>query len=124
MTPNLPILIAMGRGKLADNSDTPGDVAALERRYDGPIRERLRQIARLGSETRLLAAEADGQRDFFSALIRSQIEAIRRARRGGGPIPARLLDDLKLYRRQEYWWRREAERLRALIVTPSAADVP
>jgi hypothetical protein len=111
-------------GKLADSNDVLSAMAALERRYDGPIPEPLRQIARDGSTDRRLLIEADGQTDFFTSLIRDQIEAIRRARRGG-PIPGRLLDDLKLYRRHEFWWRREAQRLRAAIVaTPSAADVP
>jgi hypothetical protein len=105
---------------MADSWDT---LAALERRYDGPIPEPLRQVARLGSVERALSIEAEGQTDFFAALIRSQIEAIRSARRAGS-IPPRLLADLKLYRRQEFWWRSQAQRLRAIVATPSAADAP
>ncbi len=95
-------------------------MSALERRYDGPIPPR--HSAFHGTPEARLYAEAVGQADFFAALIRSQIEAIRRAR-SNGPIPARLLDDLKLYRRQECWWRRETRRLQ-VVLRRSADDAP
>ena len=97
-------------------------IATLERRYDGPIPEPLRQFALHGIPEARLHAEALGQANVFAALIRSQIEAIRRAR-GDGPLPMRLLDDLKLYRREEYWWRRETQRLQA-VLRRSADDAP
>ncbi len=96
-------------------------LAELERRYDGPIPEPLRRNFRVFAESRLLI-DARGQADLFGALIRSQIEAIRRARRAG-IVPGRLLADLKLYRRQEFCWRQEARRLDAAIM-PTADDAP
>ena len=102
----------------ADSTDA---MAALEWRFDGPIPEPLRKIALCGSPGRRLLIEAEGQADFFAAMIRDQIEAIRRARRDG-PVQGRLLADLKLYRRQEYRWRREVDRLRAAIAATRSAD--
>jgi hypothetical protein len=109
--------------ELADSPDSLSVMAALERRYDGPVPEPLRQVARVGSADRRLLFDAEGQSDFFAALIRGQIEAIRRARRDGA-IPARLFADLKLYRRQELWWRGEVQRLRAAVATRLAGDAP
>ena len=96
-------------------------LAALEARYDGPIPEPLRRT--VGASAPRTLAEAEGQARFFAALVRWQIDAIRRTRRAGGAVPERLFADLTLYRRQQCWWRREAKRCRA-GVTPSAADVP
>jgi hypothetical protein len=90
-------------------------LAELERRFDGPIPEPLRRIAALGSAERVLLLEAEGQAMFFRALIRDQIEAIRRHRKGRGGVPESLLRDLALYRRQELFWRREAARLQAIV---------
>lgn len=98
-------------------------LAALERVYDGTIPEIRRRGARYDRVERLLLLEARGQADLFAALIRDQIEAIRRARRDG-PIPSMLLADLALYRRQENRWRRERQRLETILVMPSAGDVP
>jgi hypothetical protein len=89
-----------------------GALAELERRYDGPIPEPWRSIARLGSPERVLFAEADGQTRFFTMMIRNQIEALRKS---GGVVaaPPHLLSDLALYRRERHFWRREAARWRA-----------
>jgi hypothetical protein len=106
---------------MVDIADALAAFETLERRYDGPIPEPLRRAARFGSAQRRLLAEAEGQARFFAALVADQIESIRGARRLG-TVPPRLFADLKLYRRQELWWRREAWRLAA--VTPSAGDVP
>jgi hypothetical protein len=88
-------------------------LAALERRYDGPIPEPLRQLAYFGSITGQRLAEADGQRDFFTRLVRDQLKALRRARRAGAES-AGLAHDLAFYRRRRQWWRREAARLRSI----------
>jgi hypothetical protein len=108
---------------LAAATDLPDAMAALEWRYDGPIPEPLRKIARYGSADRRLLLEAEGQADLFAALTRDQIAAIRRAR-SDGPIPSRLLADLKLYRGQECWWRREADRLRDALARRLGAGAP
>jgi hypothetical protein len=88
-------------------------LSMLERRYDGPFPAPLKRIALLGSAERWLQAEAAGQAEFFTALIRGQLEAIRRLRHGGA-VPAALYADLALYRRRRQWWRREAVRLSAV----------
>jgi hypothetical protein len=106
---------------MADIARGLAALEVLERRYDGPIPEPLRQEAWFGSAGRRLLVEAEGQARFFTALVADQIEAIRRARQTG-TVPPRLFADLKLYRRRELWWRREAWRLAA--VTPSAGDAP
>lgn len=110
-------------GALAQGNDVLTALAELERFYDGPIPESLRNGAQYDNFSRHLLIEARAQTDLFAALIRDQIEAIRRARRDG-PIPSMLLSDLALYRRQEMLWRREAQRLDAILVTPSADDAP
>jgi hypothetical protein len=84
-------------------------LAELERRYDGPIPEPLRNAARLGSAEQVLTVEALGQADFFATLLRNQIQAIRRARAGGTARP-NLWADLALYRRRRRFRRAEAAR--------------
>jgi hypothetical protein len=82
-------------------------LTALERRFDGPIPETLRLIARLGSAAALRRLQAEGQAEFFSSLARSQLRAIRRGREAGRLAPG-LLSDLALYRRERRRWRRVA----------------
>ncbi|HEX4113731.1 MAG TPA: hypothetical protein VH020_14455 [Stellaceae bacterium] len=101
---------------MAEVDPALGALAALEQRYDGPIPEPLKRIAIHGSAARRSFIEAASQAQFFSAMIRGQLEAIRRSRHGGA-IPAGLYADLALYRRRRHWWRRETARL-------SAADAP
>jgi hypothetical protein len=91
-------------------------LAALERRYDGPLPQPVKLIAIHGSAARWSLIEAASEAEFFSALIRGQLRAVRLLRRRG-PVPAALYADLRLYRRRRQWWRREIARL-------SAADAP
>ena len=79
--------------------------AALELRYDGPLPEPIRRIAEHGSAAHWRLVEATGQGGLFAALIRDQMEAIRRCR-GAGSIPPHLMADLALYRRRWQWWSR------------------
>ncbi|MGH6982317.1 MAG: hypothetical protein ACREFC_14025 [Stellaceae bacterium] len=95
----------------------------LEQAYDGPLPEPLLRGSQYAAIEQRLLLEARAQTELFAALIRGQIEAIRRAR-GDGPIPSMLIDDLALYRRQEFWWRREKERIEAILAMPLADDVP
>jgi len=108
---------------MSSQTDVLGALAALERLYDGSIPEALRRAAPYERLEQMLLLEARGQTDLFAALIRNQIEAIRRAR-PDGPIPSMLLSDLALYRRQEIRWRREKERIEAILAMPSGGDVP
>lgn len=84
-------------------ADVLDALAEVERRYDGPIPETLRQLVHSSAERRLLI-ETQGQADLFAALVWDQAEAIRPARRTGA-IPDHLLADLKLCRQHEFWWR-------------------
>lgn len=89
-------------------------MAVLERRYNGPIPEPAKRAVVYGTLTRWLLIEAVAQAEFFSALVRGQLWAIRQT---NGAVPANLYIDLALYRRCRYRWRREIIRL-------SAADAP
>jgi hypothetical protein len=95
-------------------SDPVAALDWLERRYDGPISETSRRIARCGSETRLRLIEAAGQAEFFRHLARGQIDIIRRRRRDGS-FYAALADDLALYRREARRWAKRARELRARL---------
>ncbi|HXQ51133.1 MAG TPA: hypothetical protein VN802_08580 [Stellaceae bacterium] len=85
-------------------------LAELERRYDGPIPEPLRLVARLGSPSAARRLHAEAKAAFFAALAKGQIRAIRR-RRGAGSLYPALFDDLALYRRERRHWRRAARLL-------------
>jgi len=96
---------------------------ALERRYDGPIDQEARHIARCGSESALRLIEAAGQADFFRRLARGQVAIIRQRRRDGSFYPA-LIEDLALYRREGRRWANRARGLRGqagLPLTPPSA---
>jgi hypothetical protein len=101
---------------MAEAAQALGALAALERRYDGPIPEPVKRIAIHGSAARWSSIEAVSQAEFFSAMIRGQLDAIRRFQRHG-TVPAHLYADLALYRRHRQRWRREVARR-------SAAGVP
>jgi hypothetical protein len=85
-------------------------LAALERRFDGPIPEPLRLMALHGSARAVLLRRARRQEAFFAALIPSQKRAIALRRQDGSFYPA-LLADLALYRRQKRRWAAIARRL-------------
>jgi hypothetical protein len=108
---------------LPDRFDHLAALDVLERRFDGPIPEEARRIARCGSGTRLRFFEAVGQADFFRRMARGQLDIIRRRRMGGSFYPA-LVEDLALYRREARRWARLARALRAelsLPLTPPSA---
>ena len=101
----------------------------LERRFNGPIPEPLRRVARLGSAEMVDLLEAEGQSAFFGGLFKGQIAIIRQRRANGSFYPA-LLADLLFYRDHWRYWRNRLRRLRnqpdfALIPTlVSHAEVP
>lgn len=110
-TPNayIPPEALPGRCGLPDSTEPLAALATLERRYDGPIPEPLRQAARLGGAAALRRLEAVGQAAFFKAMVLGQLRAIRRRRADGSFYPA-LVADLALYRREWRRWRRLAAR--------------
>lgn len=81
----------------------------LERRFDGPIPEAERSFARFGSVTAMRRLQTTAETAFFAALVRRQINAIRRRRATGSVVPSRLIEDLDRYRRQHRAWRRLAD---------------
>jgi hypothetical protein len=87
-------------------------LSALERRFDGPVPECLREATLLGlALPARLRAEA--QVSFFSSLIHGQI-AIIRQRRGDGTFYPELISDLGFYRDRRRIWREELLRLRRI----------
>ena len=100
---------------MAESCDPLAALAALERRYDGPIPTAERRQARLGAAAEIIAAE--GQAAFFKSMVLGQLAIIRRRRADGTAYPG-LLDDLALYRRGWRRWRRLAEALRAVDDAP------
>jgi hypothetical protein len=95
-------------------ADPLAALAELERRYDGPIPEPLRRIARHGSGHVVRRLHAAGQAAFFTAMARGQIRAIRLRRRDGSFYPA-MLEDLGLYRDERRRWRQRAALVARLI---------
>lgn len=79
-------------------------LAALERRYDGPIPEPERLAAELGAPALALLLAAGNAR-FFRCMVRQQVATIRRRRAEGSFYPA-LIDDLLLYRACWRIWHR------------------
>jgi hypothetical protein len=86
-------------------------LAALERRYDGPVPEPELLLARFGSAAAVARLEAAGNTAFYRRLLRQQIALIRRRRADGTFYPA-LLADLRFYRERWRHWRRALHRLR------------
>jgi hypothetical protein len=85
----------------------------LERRFDGPIPEPLRQATLLGHSLLPLRLLAKAQVCFFATLVRGQIAAIRQRRRDGS-FYEQLVADLAFYRGRRRVWRRELRRLHRL----------
>lgn len=96
-------------------------LAALERRYDGPIPEPLLRAARLGSPALAALLLAEGQARFFKGMAQGQRAIIRRRRADGSLYPG-LFADLAFYCRRWRAWRRRARRLRAALA--SAVEPP
>jgi hypothetical protein len=90
---------------IARTHDPLRALAALERRYDGAIPERTRQIALAGSAEAAIARRAAGEAGFFADLARAQLRAIQMRRTEGSLSPS-LRADLALYRRERSRWRR------------------
>lgn len=92
--------------------DTLARLAELERRYDGPIPDALRQAAHLGSAEAVERLFAAGEAAFYRSMVSRQLALIRRRRLEGSFYPA-LLDDLRLYRKSWRQWRRRCRELGA-----------
>ena len=86
-------------------------LSALERRFDGPIPEHLRQATLRGEWVLPPLLLAEAQVCFFASLIHGQIATIRRRRKDGTFYPD-LVSDLRLYHGRRRIWRRELTRLR------------
>jgi hypothetical protein len=91
--------------------DALARLAELERQYDGPIPEALRQVAQLGSAEAVEHLFATGEAAFYRSAVIQQIAIIRRRRLDNSSYPA-LLDDLALYRSQWRAWHRRCCELR------------
>lgn len=89
-------------------------LAELERRFNGPVPEPLRQAAQLGSTELCRLRQAEAQAAFLKALLRGQIRLIRQRRAEHSAYPS-LLDDLRLYRRRWRHWHRRAAALQAAM---------
>jgi hypothetical protein len=79
-------------------------LSELERRYNGPVPEPLRQAAQLGSAELSRLRHAEAEAAFLKTHLRDQIQLIRRRRAAGSFHPS-LLADLRLYRRRWRHWR-------------------
>jgi hypothetical protein len=100
--------------------DTLGALGELERRFDGPIPEPLRQAAQLGSPELCRLRQAEAEAAFLKALLLDQLRLIRTRRMDGSFHPA-LLADLRLYRRRWRHWRRRAALRQAALAARSVA---
>ena len=98
--------------------DTLAAIAALERRYNGPVPEGLLLAARFGSAQSAELLLAEGQAAFFKTMVLAQIRIIRERRSDGSFYPA-LLADLALYRRCWRRRQRQCRALRAALASPS-----
>jgi hypothetical protein len=96
-------------------------LSALERRFDGPIPEPLRQATLLGHSLLPLRLLAEAQVCFFSSLVRGQIATIRQRRRDGS-FYEHLVADLAFYRQRRRLWRRELARLQGLAEPAKITD--
>lgn len=85
--------------------DTLARLAELERCYDGPVPDRLREAAHLGSAEAVERLFAAGEAAFYRSLVSKQLALIRRRRADGSFYPA-LLADLRLYREAWRAWHR------------------
>jgi hypothetical protein len=95
-------------------------LGSLERRYDGPIPENLRLVARQGSATIVRRLHADAQARFFAGMVKRQAQAIRQ-RRADASFYAAMIADLAYYRRERRRWRETA---RLLVVQIDAENPP
>lgn len=86
----------------------------LERRYNGPVPEPLRQAAQLGSADLARLRHAEAEAAFQKTLLCDQVRLIRRRRAAGSFHPS-LLADLRLYRRRWRHWHRRVMAARAVL---------
>jgi hypothetical protein len=93
----------------------------LERRFDGPIPEPLRQATLLGHSLLPLRLLAEAQVCFFASLVRGQVATIRQRRRDGS-FYEQLVADLAFYRERRRLWRRELARLLSLVEAEKITD--
>lgn len=92
--------------------DALAAIADLERRYNGPVPEGLRLVARLGSADIVERLFAAGQAAFYKSMVLGQLDIIRRRRAEGSFYPA-LIDDLRTYRTGWRRWQYRSRSLRA-----------
>jgi len=97
-------------------TDTLSALSLAERTYDGPIPHRETILA--GGAEQQAIKTARGQASYFRDLIRDQTESIRGWAEHDHLPPAEhgkrmasLFADLRLYRRQYHWHRKELMRL-------------
>jgi hypothetical protein len=95
-------------------------LAELERRYNGPVPEPLRQAAQLGSAELSRLRHAEAEAAFLKTLLRDQIRLVRR-RRAAGSFDPSLVDDLRLYRRRWRHWHRRALAAQAALTAQNAS---
>src|SRR6185437_773396 len=91
----------------------------LERRYNGPVPEPLRQAAQLGSADLARLRHAEAEAAFLKTLLLDQLRLIRR-RRAAGSIHPSLLADLRLYRRRWRHWRQRVMAAQAALSAQNA----
>jgi hypothetical protein len=97
-------LPGLGEVIMPPSVDPLAALGELERRYNGPVPEPLRQAAQLGSAELSRLRHAEAEATFLKTLLRDQIRLIRRRRIAGSFHPS-LLADLRLYRRRWRHWR-------------------
>lgn len=91
-------------------------MAALERRYDGPVPETLRRAARAGGAARLEASEAMSRSALFDRRAQHARAALAGRRQAGGMPDATASRDLDHHRRAGLAWRERG--------APAAAPPP
>ena len=95
-------------------------LSELERRYNGPVPESLRQAAQLGSAELSRQRHAEAEAAFLKTLLCDQIRLIRQRRAAGSFHPS-LLADLRLYRRRWRHWRRRVMAAQAALSAQTAS---
>ena len=92
----------------------------LERRFNGPVPEPLRQAAQLGSADLAQLRHAEAEAAFLKTLLCDQVRLIRR-RRAAGSFQPSLLADLRLYRRRWRHWHRRVMAAQAALSAQHAS---
>jgi hypothetical protein len=101
------------------SGDPLAALGELERRYNGPVPEPLRQAAQLGSAELARLRHAEAEAAFLKTLLRDQLRLIR-TRRAARSVHPSLLADFRLYRRRWRHWRRRAMAAQAALAAQHA----